>query len=149
MLARVVLTAFGQGAYLLWALIGYRGVRLIFHREERRPWRYVLVDALVLIAACAFMTSFGLIFVGKNPGGHAGKFSAQFFERMFGRGGGLFISVTALGGRPHVAFGTRPGELAHWIWRASSATGRNGDRRCRLKKRRPKSPARKRRCRKW
>ena len=59
MLARGVLRAFGQGSFLMWALIGYRGFRLIFHREDRRPWRYVLVDGFLVVAACALLTSFG------------------------------------------------------------------------------------------
>src|SRR5260221_10746716 len=65
MLARSVLKAFGQGSFLLWALIGYRGFRLIFNKEDRRPWRYVFVDALLLVAATGLLTSAGTILVGK------------------------------------------------------------------------------------
>src|SRR5262245_12287855 len=65
MLARGILRAFGQGSYLLWGLLAYRGVRLILHREERRPWRYVLVDGLLVLAACALLTAFGTLFLDK------------------------------------------------------------------------------------
>jgi S-DNA-T family DNA segregation ATPase FtsK/SpoIIIE len=117
MLARSVSRAFGQGVYLLWALIGYRGARLILHREERRPWRYVLVDGLLVLSACALLTSFGIIFIDKNPGGYAGKFTAQLFTDLFGRWGGLFLSAAALTAVLMWRSGTRPGELMHWIWR--------------------------------
>jgi S-DNA-T family DNA segregation ATPase FtsK/SpoIIIE len=116
MLARAVLQAFGQCAFLLWALIIYRGVRLILHREERRPWRYVFVDALLVVSACALVTSFGQIFLNVNPGGHAGKFAAQLFIELFGRWGGLFISGAALGAVLMWRSGTRPGQVVHWVW---------------------------------
>src|SRR6266700_3632925 len=77
MLACAMLRAFGLGSHLLWALIGYRGLRLIFHREDRRPWRYVLVDGLLVVAFCALLTSFGGLFLDKNFGGYSGKFAAQ------------------------------------------------------------------------
>src|SRR5438552_12549835 len=96
MLARGVLRAFGQGSFLLWALLGYRGVRLLIHHEDRRPWRYVLVDGILVVATCALVSSFGILFLDNNPGGYSGKFASQFFVRLFGRWGGLFISSAAL-----------------------------------------------------
>jgi S-DNA-T family DNA segregation ATPase FtsK/SpoIIIE len=68
------------------------------------------------LSACALITSFGLIFLDKNPGGYAGKFSAQLFEQMFGRWGGLFLSVTVMGAVLMWRSGTRPGELIQWVW---------------------------------
>ncbi len=116
MLARAVLRAFGQGSYLLWGLLGYRGARLIFHREERRPWRYVLVDGLLVVSACALLTSFGTIFLDKNPGGYSGKFAAQLFVELFGRWGGFFISSTVLVAVLMWRSGTRPKHLVQWFW---------------------------------
>jgi len=116
MLARGVLRAFGQGSYLLWFLVGYRGIRLISHREERRPWRYVLVDGLLVVSACALLTCFGTIFLDKNPGGYSGKFAAQLFGQLFGRWGGLFISSVVLIAALLWRSGTRPGHLAQWFW---------------------------------
>lgn len=116
MLARSMLRAFGQAVYLFWALVGYRGLRLILHREERRPWRYVLVDGLLVLAACALATSFGMIFIDKNPGGYAGKFTAQLFTDLFGRWGGLFLSAAVLAAVLMWRSGTRPGELLRWLW---------------------------------
>jgi len=116
MLARSMLRAFGQGVYLLWALIGYRGLRLILHREERRPWRYVLVDGFLIVSACGLISSFGIIFIDKNPGGFAGKFMSQLFTDLFGRWGGLFLSAVVLVAVLMWRSGTRPGELLRWIW---------------------------------
>jgi len=116
MLARGVLRGFGQGSFLLWALVGYRGFRLIFRREDRRPWRYILVDALLVVSACALMTSVGVIFLDKNPGGYSGKFLSQLFSALFGRWGGLFISSVSLGAVLMWRSGTRPAHLAQWLW---------------------------------
>jgi DNA segregation ATPase FtsK/SpoIIIE, S-DNA-T family len=116
MLARGTLRAFGQGSYLLWALVGYRGIRLILHREDRRPWRYILVDGLLVLAACALLTSFGSVFLDKNYGGYSGKFASQFFVNLFGRWGGLFISSVILVAVAMWRSGRRPGELARWAW---------------------------------
>src|SRR5579863_3905027 len=73
MIARTGSRSLGQVTYLLWALIAYRGIKLLLHREDRRPWRYVLVDALLLAAACSLIACFGLIFLDINPGGYLGK----------------------------------------------------------------------------
>ncbi len=116
MLARATLRAFGQGIYLLWALIGYRGIRLIFHREERRPWRYVLVDGLLVLAFCALLTSFGGLFLDKNFGGYSGKFAAQLFKEFFGRWGGFFISSVVMIAVVMWRSGTRPAKLVSWLW---------------------------------
>jgi S-DNA-T family DNA segregation ATPase FtsK/SpoIIIE len=116
MLARAVLRAFGHGSYLLWALIGYRGTRLIFHREERRPWRYVLVDGLLVLAFCALLTSFGGLFLDKNFGGYSGKFAAQLFKEFFGRWGGFFISSVVMVAVLMWRSGTRPAKLVNWLW---------------------------------
>src|SRR5438876_12444559 len=72
MLARNTLRAFGQTSYLLWALLGYRGIRLIFHREERRPWRYLFVDGILVLAASALVTSFSTLFMDRNFGCYSG-----------------------------------------------------------------------------
>jgi S-DNA-T family DNA segregation ATPase FtsK/SpoIIIE len=116
MLARATLRAFGQGSYVLWGLIGYRGIRLILQKEERRPWRYVLVDVLLVFAACALLTSFGTIFLDKNPGGYSGKFAAQLSLELFGRWGGFFISSVILGAVLMWRSGKRPGQLMQWFW---------------------------------
>ncbi len=119
MLARGVLRGFGQGSFLLWALIGYRGFRLIFHKEDRRPWRYVLVDGLLVLSACALLTSIGGIFLDKNPAAYSGKFSAQLFGELFGRWGGLFISCVLMGAVLMWRSGTRPGALGSMVLAAS------------------------------
>ncbi len=114
--ARAVTKAFGQGAYALWILLGYRGVRLIFHRETRRPLRYLFVDVLLLLAGCALLTTFGAIFLDMNFGGYAGKFTSGFFMQFFGKGGGLFISLALVGGLLLWRSGTRPGQFFAWLW---------------------------------
>jgi len=116
MIARSFTRAFGQGAYLIWLMAGYRGVRLLFHREERRPWRYVLVDALLLVAACALISSFGSIFLDINPGGYIGKAAAVTLTQMFGRWGALLISLFTLGGLFLWRSGKKPRDLMVWIW---------------------------------
>src|SRR5439155_22426490 len=116
MLARSVLRAFGRGSFLLWALLGYRGVRLLIHHEDRRPWRYVLVDGILVVATCALVSSFGILFLDNNPGGYSGKFVSQFFVRLFGRWGGFFISSAALAAVLMWRSGTRPVHLVQWFW---------------------------------
>lgn len=115
-LARVVLKAFGQAAFALWALLAYRGFKLIFHREERRPWRYLFVDLLLLLAGSAFLTSFGAIFFEMNPGGLAGKFVSRLFLQYFGRWGGFLISLAIVGGLLLWRSGTRPGHFFAWCF---------------------------------
>jgi S-DNA-T family DNA segregation ATPase FtsK/SpoIIIE len=116
MLARATLRSFGQGSYLLWILLGYRGVRLIMHKEDRRPWRYIFVDVILVFSACALLTSFGILFLGKNPGGYSGKFAAQLFVELFGRWGGFFISTVVLGAVLMWRSGTRPAQVMNWFW---------------------------------
>ncbi|HVO32897.1 MAG TPA: DNA translocase FtsK 4TM domain-containing protein, partial [Elusimicrobiota bacterium] len=96
-------------------LLGYRGIRLLFHREERRPWRYLLVDALLVLAFCAVLTSFGLIFLDINPGGMTGRLFADLLSQLFGRGGALFVSASILGALSLWRSGKRPGELLRWF----------------------------------
>jgi len=116
MLARGILRAFGEGSFLLWALLGYRGARLIFHREDRRPWRYVLVDGILVLSACALITTMGTIFLDKNLGGYSGKFSAQLLDGLFGRWGGFFMSGAVLIAVLMWRSGTRPAHVAQWFW---------------------------------
>lgn len=107
--------AVGQGAYLLWAMIAYRGLRLILHRENRRPWRYLFPDLLILAVTCAFLSGFGQIFLDLNPAGYLGRGAIQFFNQFFGRGGGLFVAFFALGGLLIWRAGARPGQVIHWL----------------------------------
>jgi len=116
MLARGTLRAIGKGSYLLWLLIAYRGVRLILHKEERRPWRYVLVDTMLVLSFSALLTSSGILFIDKNFGGYSGKFAAQLFVELFGRWGGFFISSVVLVAVLMWRSGTRPGQVMHWLW---------------------------------
>lgn len=115
-LARVTMRAFGKGSYVLWLLLAYRGFKLIFHRESRRPWRYLTVDILLILAGCAFLTSFGTIFLESNFGGYAGKFSSGLFTQFFGRGGGLFISLATVGALLLWRSGTRPAQFFSWCF---------------------------------
>ncbi len=116
MVARAVTRSFGKGSFVLWGLLAYRGARLIFNKEERRPWRYILVDALLVVASCALLTSFGLIFLDKNFGGYSGKLLSTIFNNLFGRWGGLFISSVVLGAVIMWRSGTRPAHLMQWFW---------------------------------
>jgi S-DNA-T family DNA segregation ATPase FtsK/SpoIIIE len=115
LLARASARAFGEGAYLAWFLIAYRGFRLIFHRESRKPWRYVLVDVLLMAAACSFLSAFGQIFLSINPGGHAGRFFNSTLAGLFGRWGAFFIAgfgvLTVILWRR----GVTPGEFISWL----------------------------------
>ncbi len=116
MLARSTLRAFGQGSYLVWLLVGYRGIRLILHRETRQPWRYLLVDALLVISASAVLSSFGSLFLDMNPGGYAGKMMSGLLKQFFGAWGGFFISSVLLLGVILWRSGRRPGEVLAWFW---------------------------------
>src|SRR6185437_8260741 len=112
---RALSRAFGQCQYLLWFLIGYRGFRLILNREDRRPWRYLLVDLLLLAAACCLVSSFGGIFLGLNPGGYLGKISDATLSQLFGRGGAFFIAGFVLAALILWRSGTRPRQAMAWI----------------------------------
>jgi len=103
-LAWLTSQALGQGAYLLWALIGYRAIRLLAHREDRRPWRYLLVDGLLQVSVCAFLFMFGALFLDLNPGGIVGKSIGQQFTLLFGPIGGMVLSILLM--------------AAIWIWRS-------------------------------
>lgn len=116
LVARSFFRAFGQGAYLLWALGGYRGARLLFQRERRRPWRYVLVDGLLGVVACGVLTSFGEIFLDRNPGGYLGQFLASSLGQLFGRWGALFLSLSSLTAVLLWRSGQRPRDFLIWIW---------------------------------
>src|SRR5258708_14211537 len=116
MLVRTLTRSFGQGSYLLWLMVGYRGLRLLFRREKRRPWRYVLVDLLLLTATCGFLSTFGAIFLDINPGGYVGKSIAQFLTPLIGRWGALFVTVFTGVGFFLWRSGKRPMDLINWIW---------------------------------
>ncbi len=115
MLARSITRAMGQGAYLVWGLLGYRGLRLVLNQENRRPWRYILADGLILAAACAFLTSFGQIFLDLNPGGYIGKGAIRMLSEWFGRWGGFFVSFFALAAVIVWRAGATPRALIHWF----------------------------------
>jgi DNA segregation ATPase FtsK/SpoIIIE, S-DNA-T family len=125
MLARTLTRSFGPvGSYFLWFLVGYRGLRLVFRREKRRPWRYVMVDALLIVGLCAFATSFGTIFMSENPGGYMGKSVAQVFSQLFGRWGALLLSTFLVAALFLWRAGKRPMDLVNWIWNSISADWR-------------------------
>ena len=46
----------GQATYLLWFLVGYRGAKLLLNREDRQPWRFLLVDFFLLASVCSLLT---------------------------------------------------------------------------------------------
>lgn len=117
MVARGFFRAFGQAGLLLWFFVGYRGFRLLFRREERRPWRYVLVDALLLAGVCSFFSSFGALFLGVNPGGIVGKAFSRFLTHLFGPWGAFFLSLAILGALILWRSGQRPGNALAWIGR--------------------------------
>ena len=98
-IARGILRTFGWGAYVFWGVLGYRGLRLIFHQENRRPWRYILVDVLVIAVFCSLLSSLGPILVDKNFGGLVGKGIINFLTVLFGTLGRAFSLLRADGGR--------------------------------------------------
>jgi S-DNA-T family DNA segregation ATPase FtsK/SpoIIIE len=150
MLVRMMTRAIGYaGSYVFWTLAGYRGLRLLLRREARRPWRYVLVDLLLIAAICAVVSSFGAIFLDINPGGYAGKSLAQILTQGFGRWGALFVSISVATGLFLWRSGQRPIDLVHWIsgqlmndwreWRQTAAHQRQKDREpIKMKKAMPK-----------
>ncbi|OGR93349.1 MAG: hypothetical protein A2992_06070 [Elusimicrobia bacterium RIFCSPLOWO2_01_FULL_59_12] len=149
LLARTLARGFGiVGSYFLCLLVGYRGARLLFRREQRRPWRYVTVDALLLGAVCALASSFGAIFLDVNPGGYAGKSLAQVFTQLFGRWGSLLISAFMGSALFLWRSGTRPMDVVTWVgrqlandwreWRQTSIFARERAQELRLKKPLPK-----------
>lgn len=113
--------AFGHGTYILLGLLGYRGLRLILRREERRPWRYLLVDLFLVSAGCVLITSSASILAYPNPAGHLGKALAAFFTQLFGIGGAFFISLFAVGGLVLWRLGRKPGDVLSWCWTHLSA----------------------------
>jgi len=113
--AKGLANAVGQGSYLLWGMIAYRGLRLIFHQENRRPWRYLFPDMLILAVFCTFLSGFGQILLKLNPGGYVGLVGFQFLSNFFGRGGGLFVAFFALGGLLIWRAGARPREVFAWL----------------------------------
>ncbi len=149
MIARTLLLSFGTaGSYFLCAGIGYRGIRLLFRREKRNPWRYVMVDLLLLAAICALVSSFGAIFLGLNPGGYTGKSLTQVLTQLFGRWGALLISVSMTGALFLWRSGTKPMDVVNWVlghvasdwreWRQSASIAKEKSRELRLKKPLPK-----------
>jgi S-DNA-T family DNA segregation ATPase FtsK/SpoIIIE len=115
MVARTGSRSFGTGIYLLWALIAYRGIRLLLHKEDRRPWRYVLVDLLLLVAACSLIACFGSIFLDLNPGGYVGKMAMLTLVQLFGRWGGLFLSAVAVGALLLWRSGKTTSDVMEWF----------------------------------
>ena len=117
MLARSVLQAFGQGSFLLWALIAYRSARLILHQERRQPWPLCFGGRfahccpparLSLLLDCCFLIKIQAVIPA--------NFLRSTFADLFGQGGGLFISATILVAVLMWRSGTRPGQLTHWVW---------------------------------
>ncbi|MFA5975624.1 MAG: DNA translocase FtsK 4TM domain-containing protein [Elusimicrobiota bacterium] len=115
MTARSVSRGVGQAALLLWFFIGYRAFRLLFRREDRHPWRYVLVDAVLLAAVCFFLSAFGERFLDINPGGYLGKASHLFFSHLLGKGGSFLLSAAVLGALLLWRCGQKPGVVMTWI----------------------------------
>jgi DNA segregation ATPase FtsK/SpoIIIE, S-DNA-T family len=113
--ARAMIRGLGQASYLLWFLLGYRGVRLLVNREDRRPWRYLLVDGLLVTSFTAFITSFGILLLDLNPGGILGKTLFGLLSDMFGRWGGFFISGFAVGALVMWRSGRRPRDVIAWL----------------------------------
>jgi len=116
LVARSTLRTLGWGAYAFWAILGYRGLRLILHRENRRPWRYILVDFLLLGFFCALLSSLGPILVDKNFGGLVGKAVSGFFATLFGHWGSLFLITAFTSGILFWRLNRHPGELLLWVW---------------------------------
>ena len=144
MLVRTLTRSFGlAGSYFLWLLVGYRGARLLFRREKRRPWRYVLVDVLLLAAFCGLVSSFGAIFLDINPGGYTGKSAAQFLTQLFGRWGALLISVFVGAGLFMWRSGSRPIDVVHWVWQHLLNDWREWRQTASIQRERAKDPANK------
>lgn len=149
MIARTLLMSFGPVAsYILCAGVGYRGVRLLLRQEKRNPWRYVMVDVLLLAAICALVSSFGILVLGFNPGGYAGKGITQVLTELFGAWGSLLISATLAGALFLWRSGKKPMDVVHWVlghmandwreWRQTASIAQEKSRELRLKKPLPK-----------
>jgi S-DNA-T family DNA segregation ATPase FtsK/SpoIIIE len=115
-IARATLRAFGWGSYVFWGVLGYRGLRLILHQENRRPWRYILIDILLISAFCSLLSSLGPILVDQNYGGLIGKGIINFLTTLFGRWGALFLSCAFMAGVSFWRMNRHPGELLLWVW---------------------------------
>jgi S-DNA-T family DNA segregation ATPase FtsK/SpoIIIE len=116
LVARAMLRTFGWGAYALWLQLEYRGLRLIFHKENRQPWRYVLVDVFLLAVFSALVSSFGMALVDKNFGGLLGKGISSFLMEMFGRVGSLMVLSALMGGILLWRMNKSPSALLLLIW---------------------------------
>ena len=144
MWVRILTKGLGEaGSYFLFTLVGYRGARLLFRREKRRPWRYVLVDLLLLAAFCSLVTTFSAIFLEINPGGFLGKAAAQFLTPLFGRWGALLISVFVGAGLFMWRSGSRPIDVVHWVWQHLSNDWREWRQSASIERERAKDPTRK------
>lgn len=125
-IARSLSRGFGQATYVLLFLFGYRGLRLILRKEERRPWRYLLVDALIISAVCALFSSYGILFLSTpsqvfNPAGYLGKALATVLTQLLGTWGALFLSFFAVVGLVLWRVGRKPGDVLSWGWQHLSA----------------------------
>jgi S-DNA-T family DNA segregation ATPase FtsK/SpoIIIE len=116
LLARSLLRGFGLGAYFVTVLVAYRGIRLLLHREQRRPWRYVTVDLLLLASACATISSFGRIFWDRNFGGYVGKMATETLTGLFGRWGALLVSFAVMVALFLWRSNQRPRNIVVWVW---------------------------------
>jgi len=114
-IAKGSLRIFGQAVYPLFALIFYRGCRLLLHRENREPYRYVLVDGLLLASFCSLIASFGILVIGSNYGGLVGKGIHQLLTQMFGKWGALFSSSVLFSGVLLWRSGAKPVQIVNWL----------------------------------
>jgi S-DNA-T family DNA segregation ATPase FtsK/SpoIIIE len=144
MLVRFMTRTFGiAGSYFLCALILYRGFRLLVRQEKRRPWRYVMVDVLLVVDFCAFLTCFGAIFLDLNPGGYLGRSLAGVATQMFGRWGALLIASFVGGALLMWRSGTKPMDLVAWIWSHLRNDWKEWRQSAALQRQRAQEPARK------
>jgi hypothetical protein len=94
---RALLRGIGESAVVMWGLLSYRGVLLILRHEDRQPWRFLLVDLLLLVALCAFLSGFtALAHFQTNLGGALGKATFGVFEQLLGFYGGLFLAFVTV-----------------------------------------------------
>jgi len=105
----------GQAAYLFFALVLYRGLRLVLHRENRDPWRYVLVDGLLFVSFCGLISSAGTLLFGANYGGVIGKSLHVFLTQAFGKWGSFLTTAITFFGVLLGRAGARPANVVNWL----------------------------------
>jgi len=116
LLARFSFHAFGQITHLFWFLLAYRGIRLVMHKENREPWRYIFVDLFLFAVTCSFASGFGQLFLKLNIAGYLGKGTHTLLMQFFGAWGSLFLSGTTVGLILLLRLGHKPREIAQLLW---------------------------------